>query len=75
MGTAAFSASEPPNLLYKRIGISAASRRAKIADNLDATPGCPFLSAGSGSGAEAGRSPPPAEHESAKQRAEQEIYR
>jgi hypothetical protein len=43
-----------PYLLYKRMVISAASPRGKIADNLGAAPGSCFLRPCSGSRAEAG---------------------
>jgi hypothetical protein len=69
------AANASPNLLYKRIVISAASPRGKIADNLGAASDCGFLPPGSGSGAEAGRSSAEARHDSAKHRAEEKIHR
>jgi len=47
-------ANASPYLLYKRMVISAASPRGKIADNLGAAPGCCFLPPRSGPRAEAG---------------------
>jgi len=51
---AALRANASPNLLYKRIVVSAASPRGKVANNLRAACGGRLLPAGSGSRAEAG---------------------
>jgi len=63
-----------PNLLYKRVPISAASPRGKITGHPHIA-GDSLLSRSAGSGAEADRQTTTAGNDSAEHRAEEEIHR